>query len=184
MGKTMTLGKYFYPRPPRGGRRRCRFGCQPENGFLSTPSARRATHNRVHLRILYLFLSTPSARRATCNIFTYSTDYKIFLSTPSARRATAAHSDDCAVRRYFYPRPPRGGRPTRAAATGSTEPISIHALREEGDSQMVRRAGGHMRISIHALREEGDTYRRLNECSIPISIHALREEGDGGSSSV
>ena len=34
---------------------------------------------------------------------------------------------------YFYPRPPRGGRPTRAAATDSTEPISIHALREEGD---------------------------------------------------
>ena len=38
---------------------------------------------------------------------------------------------------YFYPRPPRGGRPTRAAATGSTEPISIHALREEGDKSAL-----------------------------------------------
>ena len=35
---------------------------------------------------------------------------------------------------YFYPRPPRGGRP--GAATPSRTPcsISIHALREEGDS--------------------------------------------------
>ena len=38
--------------------------------------------------------------------------------------------------------------------------ISIHALREEGDS-----VGGDVdmaqNISIHALREEGDTVRRI-----------------------
>ena len=56
---------------------------------------------------------------------------------------------------YFYPRPPRGGRPEDAHGNYMTEQISIHALREEGDVQLA--AGPHFRgISIHALREEGD----------------------------
>ena len=79
--------------------------------------------------------------------------------------------------------------------------ISIHALREEGDSlplyaflrrfkflstPSVRRATEHIQkcksvgiISIHALREEGDIGYRFNSCQKRrISIHALREEGD------
>ena len=40
---SMLWSRYFYPRPPRGGRRgRLRFRCSPCL-FLSTPSARRAT---------------------------------------------------------------------------------------------------------------------------------------------
>ena len=34
-------------------------------------------------------------------------------------------------------------------------------------------------ISIHALREEGDNGRVVNDGIHDISIHALREEGDG-----
>ena len=34
--------------------------------------------------------------------------------------------------------------------------ISIHALREEGDSAARQRTGVVYGISIHALREEGD----------------------------
>ena len=34
---------------------------------------------------------------------------------------------------YFYPRPPRGGRPLTAAGIAALIVISIHALREEGD---------------------------------------------------
>ena len=33
-------------------------------------------------------------------------------------------------------------------------------------------------ISIHALREEGDSVLSLNFDFFDISIHALREEGD------
>ena len=80
----------------------------------------------------------------------------------------------------FYPRPPRGGRPVSAGALVLAEPISIHALREEGDGKKhtfpddfalflstpsARRAtlqkykAGHIfDISIHALREEGDDF--------------------------
>ena len=35
------------------------------------------------------------------------------------------------------------------------EEISIHALREEGDTEMYK-VDNHKIISIHALREEGD----------------------------
>ena len=80
--------------------------------------------------------------------------------------------------KYFYPRPPRGGRPgltvfdfntvqflstpsaRRATAVNSKAPdapiISIHALREEGDLDFLNLGFGQALISIHALREEGD----------------------------
>ena len=59
------------------------------------------------------------------------------------------------------------------------EPISIHALREEGDSRYYARKAATGAISIHALREEGDfTKSRLFAKKVNISIHALREEGD------
>ena len=80
-------------------------------GFLSTPSARRATlefcqrlwcfgisihalreegdfHLDVIRKSFFAFLSTPSARRATLQSSTNKTAISRFLSTPSARRAT------------------------------------------------------------------------------------------------
>ena len=38
-----------------------------------------------------------------------------------------------APERYFYPRPPRGGRPGLPPSGQRLLQISIHALREEGD---------------------------------------------------
>ena len=77
-----------------------------------------------------------------------------FLSTPSARRATVE-------------------RPAQAACSG----ISIHALREEGDSAPGPFVPA-VSISIHALREEGDGRAGRSDAHHSISIHALREEGD------
>ena len=80
-------------------------------------------------------------------------------------------------------------------------PISIHALREEGDHVQFVHLNGLQLISIHALREEGDqeitkvsytsdifqstpSARRATKGGLhilgrgEISIHALREEGD------
>ena len=56
-------------------------------------------------------------------------------------------------------------------------PISIHALREEGDHHVVF-VGERNFISIHALREEGDYAAGYDWEGLYISIHALREEGD------
>ena len=102
--------------------------------------------------------------------------------------------------RHFYPRPPRGGRLHTIRVNGWGESISIHALREEGDTEQQHKASTRKKflstpsarratqwrtvalatgeISIHALREEGDRIRaRIVEVQV-ISIHALREEGD------
>ena len=83
-------------------------------------------------------------------------------------------------------------------------PISIHALREEGDTQLTLLEQTTGIISIHALREEGDQScasgtayakndfyprpprggrlapRVFKPRAVSISIHALREEGDDG----
>ena len=190
----------FYPRPPRGGR-----------------------HGRAGgVLLLDLFLSTPSARRAT---FVLPDGWEVdpyFYPRPprGGRRAGIAPCGHCSE--YFYPRPPRGGRldvlvvlkvvakflstpSARRATSFSFLPapfiaISIHALREEGDTRSDDQEA-HLYISIHALREEGDTAlhvlavddglflstpsaRRATGATEKqrskehISIHALREEGD------
>ena len=87
-----------------------------------------------------------------------------------------------------------------AAASMLGFAISIHALREEGDTNgLVAFANGYIflstpsarratmphphltrdeAISIHALREEGDDRPGCGHQVWRISIHALREEGD------
>ncbi len=195
------VDRYFYPRPPRGGRQLSTSDMAQGRRFLSTPSARRATVNSFNVYIDGVFLSTPSARRATFQVWPHllgnpisihalreegdiqrrtgavahrisihalreegdpcQPDHRAgnlgFLSTPSARRATIPFSATLSLPMYFYPRPPRGGRPLALQHTVPHKPISIHALREEGD---VRRShhSCRSRISIHALREEGDLY--------------------------
>ena len=132
-----------------------------------------------------------------CKSTKYST---IFLPTPSARRATFAILS-LFLFSNFYPRPPRGGRPSGRYEFRHSRNISTHALREEGDRQ---RCAGRLPctgISTHALREEGDGPGRAGRCApqhfyprpprggrLPfplrdvvrrfISTHALREEGD------
>ena len=60
------LLRNFYPRPPRGGRHKGDFDADTWHGFLSTPSARRATSGGTRIGCTVpVFLSTPSARRAT-----------------------------------------------------------------------------------------------------------------------
>ena len=78
----------------------------------------------------------------------------------------------------FYPRPPRGGRPSRSGwwcpLRSYFYPRPPRGGRQDGLTRYVKKKT----ISIHALREEGDTSRGSSARCIPISIHALREEGD------
>ena len=146
------------------------------------------------------FLSTPSARRATCNAWSHGVAIGISIHAlreegdtgfgrlcccgfPISIHALREEGDgqrgwSKTTPKYFYPRPPRGGRRRREVALNVCKKISIHALREEGDALPF---GSHLRIlfiSIHALREEGDTDDSDNTKNKAISIHALREEGD------
>ena len=144
----------FYPRPPRGGR---------PLKLWSDEAAE-------------LFLSTPSARRATGSIISI-TSSSGFLSTPSARRATPQKSKSNRNRGNFYPRPPRGGRPS--AGPGRAERSRFLSTPSARRAQCsCRRRVPPAGISIHALREEGDLLCGSCWGVLSISIHALREEGD------
>ena len=78
-----------------------------------------------------------------------------FQSTPSARRATAA-----------------------ASVHWFAVPISIHALREEGDSTGCSRAAPTENFNPRPPRGGRLHYILYELDGFTISIHALREEGD------
>ena len=123
--------------------------------FLSTPSARRATSFRVRalpaaaISIHALReegdILTPRSKAPHNNFYprpprggrhcvaAKNTANIVFLSTPSARRATPPSGSTGRQHCDFYPRPPRGGRRGYKMDKPAPEPISIHALREEGD---------------------------------------------------
>ena len=101
-----------------------------------------------------------------------------FLSTPSARRATSACAMRVIMPRYFYPRPPRGGRPPTGCYAIPLVDFYPRPPRG-GRRNAVCFPADHIVISIHALREEGDPQAPALQCAaVSISIHALREEGD------
>ena len=147
---------YFYPRPPRGGRRPTRTTTSAAIGFLSTPSARRATllsgYGRVRDDISIHALREEGDRR------TAHTEHRLDDFYPRPPRGGRLRERFIGGRQlqHFYPRPPRGGRHHQPVASSIPNPISIHALREEGDPGCGVVRCGIREISIHALREEGD----------------------------
>ena len=192
----------FYPRPPRGGRLLGVVHVFAKIGISIHALREEGDRHYPQLPPYHPQISIHALREEGDSFFCYSYDCVCqFLSTPSARRATAPIRQSASLATNFYPRPPRGGRPTAMSAQTDTilflstpsarratrlqrrdaagRRISIHALREEGDGG-ERRTGNRGRISIHALREEGDRDHLMRFHLVSeISIHALREEGDG-----
>ena len=175
---TPTSSRYFYPRPPRGGRRTAQMIDPELVQFLSTPSARRATSSTILESPRRSFLSTPSARRATWQVDGTTGRLENFYPRPprGGRRRTIVSPSSRST--YFYPRPPRGGRPfvslvDKAANKFLSTPSARRATRK------LHPEPGRRGISIHALREEGDLCSIIDQPDEEkISIHALREEGD------
>ena len=169
---------YFYPRPPRGGRRSTVALQLSSRKFLSTPSARRATSLGDYFGLpTEVFLSTPSARRATKEGETSKKERNISIHALreegdqprrllwTADRSISIHAlreegdkrgrDLKKRKEYFYPRPPRGGRPKAVAAVGVCGLFLSTPSARRATPAHNSRAGIRM-ISIHALREEGD----------------------------
>ena len=191
---------YFYPRPPRGGRRGAGF---PDNAvvqFLSTPSARRATVPRlsgfVEVTISIHALREEGDSALHTRLRCAGTISIHALREEGDNRVCCSQTDDG----DFYPRPPRGGRrgrrrtrrrldkflstPSARRATGArhTGPlrvdISIHALREEGDLVCLTcPLYALLFLSTPSARRATGRFLFFAQ-SLVISIHALREEGD------
>ena len=110
--------------------------------FLSTPSARRAT---IISSIIVLPLSISiHALREEGDIVHGIGESLSFISIHALREegdALTPLSTSPGI--YFYPRPPRGGRPHALQPVQGRVQISIHALREEGDA-----VGAHVALHI------------------------------------
>ena len=130
--KLVYSQNYFYPRPPRGGRRgRPVYGVQV-NVFLSTPSARRATlpSSSLFSGRVYFYPRPPRGGRPTAQ---WAPAWAINFYPRPPRGGRRPPPWRCLRSWYFYPRPPRGGRPGTVRSPPLHRWISIHALREEGD---------------------------------------------------
>ena len=176
--KVLSPTQNFYPRPPRGGRLTGWLNQNNNSGFLSTPSARRAT-TAFPASSLITKISIHALREEGDAVWTVSTRVE----------------DD------FYPRPPRGGRHNPPGQGLQLLEISIHALREEGDHSQAGRdpllddfyprppRGGRPTSATVSTTSCAYFYPRPPRGGRPghqpphlpprkISIHALREEGD------
>ena len=174
---TYTRGFYFYPRPPRGGRQfavltpaadssisihalREEGDChldrvfQGFEGFLSTPSARRAT---------YLPDTVEQAEQISIHALREEGDRVGALAAADMQISIHALREEgdcgqctgCRLRKHFYPRPPRGGR------------LIWHFAKK-----LLR-----IFLSTPSARRATKPFSKRN-CISQISIHALREEGD------
>ena len=124
-----------YPRPPHGGR--------PTNSKKSSAS--------------WQFLSTPSAWRATIDLYVTANANALFLSTPSAWRATTILFSSMSRIINFYPRPPHGGRPFQRLQGLLSKAAFLSTPSAWRATQGRQGVSGRGPISIHALRMEGDS---------------------------
>ena len=84
----------------------------------------------------------------------------------------------CAISVDFYPRPPRGGRQLLQGFQHPHIPISIHALREEGDRNPWKSLTFPRYFYPRPPRGGRPKFKYPKQPDLEISIHALREEGD------
>ena len=149
----MCSTRYFYPRPPGGGRR-----------------TRRGT-----MDIIYIFLSTPSGWRATSGGFTRIPILSDFYPRPpGGGRLSALISLPSASN--FYPRPPGGGRHFRSMYQSYTTQFLSTPSGWRATFEKCSLVDRSPLISIHALRVEGDSkngqsfrlFLRKREKNLPL----------------
>ena len=139
----LQIQTYFYPRPPRGGRLTGWLNQNNNSGFLSTPSARRATT---------AFPASSLITKISIHALREEGDIVRRYDAPT-RHSISIH----ALREEGDPSDKRRGK--------GVEVISIHALREEGDCCLS------MTSSAGKLFLSTPSARRATPCtpSAPIS---------------
>ena len=191
---------YFYPRPPRGGRRA--FVPVGDVGCSISIHALREEGDSVYFQTVpssSTFLSTPSARRATRPEWCEKILSGISIH---ALREEGDRSSSCTTHRPsdFYPRPPRGGRrygygkhkvwviflSTPSARRATTILARSMQRGEFLSTPSARRAtvrsvlSQSSRMDFYPRPPRGGRLPEIinEEEQLDISIHALREEGD------
>ena len=183
------------------GDRACLAYFSRANLFLSTPSARRATDYTIiigHRRAISIhalreegdhfksisgytqqqFLSTPSARRATL-VFYRGQQNRIISIHALREEGDLMRIPGISLLFYFYPRPPRGGRPCHIEFSNDDILfLSTPSARRATGAALYAAFCWAAFLSTPSARRA--TCLLWHYCSTVqgISIHALREEGD------
>ena len=145
---------YFYPRPPRGGRQRVDSLSVLGSLFLSTPSARRATFFRPS-KYCSIRISIHALREEGDDVPTVGQVLSDYFYPRPPRGGRPPSLSSSLQQDNFYPRPPRGGRPGEFGCTAyCSEFLSTPSARRA--TRAKSRPRSFPKISIHALREEGD----------------------------
>ena len=133
-------------------------------GFLSTPSARRATSLLVIVNYNKT-ISIHALRKEgdSCCPCSFWPCINFYPRPPQGGRRESHPGKYAAV--DFYPRPPQGGRPGRKLRRSRRHNISIHALRKEGDAPATSpRSGSPTFLSTPSARR-ATQHRRQGACS-------------------
>ena len=138
---------YFYPRPPCGGR----------------------LARRVTISTTTTFLSTSPLRGTTCYSPEDAATIRISIHVPLA--GDDYHWHWCRNKpKYFYPRPPCGGRRGRCVCTLNRSPfLSTSPLRGTTGYTVLFR--DYPNISIHVPLAGDDSEEMPTQAEIEISIH-------------
>ena len=110
------------------------------------------------------FLSTPSARRATCCFVCHPDCSEISIHALREEGDYKAMFFK-ALCKNFYPRPPRGGRPNTAYQR-AVEDIFLSTPSARRATVLLGHDAPGIPISIHALREEGDCRLSARWCRL------------------
>ena len=154
----------FYPRPPRGGRLQHDTGIDL-HGLISIHALREEGDYLLFSTVpgcIHFYPRPPRGGRQF-PVIQSSSGMDFYPRPPRGGRPTGS------VRPVgtadFYPRPPRGGRPIVEPDRRGAPNISIHALREEGDSAWVASTSGRSNFYPRPPRG-GRPERRCRETAI------------------
>ena len=156
---------YFYPPPPRGARRSIVL-LSRLNLIISIHAPREGSDVIIFCSYIHLvpFLSTLPARGATPRP-RQSLHNRGFLSTLPARGATSPFSIKPHASTNFYPRSPRGERPSSSEMVPSSL-LFLSTLPARGATERPPTIPNNPgNISIHAPREGSDP---VPECFLPL----------------
>ena len=141
-----------------GDRRTISIPCG-KSGFLSTPSARRATIRRVHACGGQFDFYPRPPRGGRLSVYHVGDVTRVISIHALREEGDQRPGGEMCFTLYFYPRPPRGGRRFTARAQPDFQDFYPRPPRG-GRPDVPAVCPSIFTISIHALREEGDVFPR------------------------
>ena len=171
--------QHFYPRSPRGERLGCTFLIGAMVAISIHAPREGSDHRMHHVRLRNPPHFYPRSPRGERRVLGVACGFPVVISIHAPREGSDPLGDALSQRddQHFYPRSPRGERPASARKRKLGEKF-LSTLPARGATLCDGDLLGGFIISIHAPREGSDQRRLDSIPPRPISIHAPREGSD------